>query len=404
MKNILSTLRPKKYKIKGIEVLAQSIGELNIFESILSPAIIGNFNIADWQGFDEVGEICGGDDLEIEFGTDTQESLSLKYKIYSINVKVDPELSANIVNYGFCSEWLIDGLTRQISKHYKDKYVHEIIEDLLKECGAIIGFIEPTKQKLNHFTTPLWTAVHSITHLCSFAMNKEEIGGYVFWTDFKTGKVNCTTIDYLYKGNMGILDKPFVPVAENQNYENRYFNLSMESNFDVIRFVNQGLGKTRYDGYFYDKDKVFSTKENVTEIPHKHLGVKLPLNEKYFDDKYMSIHSNYLHPTTDSLISDDKKYEDLINGYMKFRYVNLFADIFKINLFMNASSTRRVGNICTLNYQSQNSPKNITDKQYTGKYVIRDIRHMIVSGNYHHVITIMCDGFKLSTRDLVKWG
>lgn len=401
--NKIAKYKVKTFKIKGVEILPQAIGEVNFYESILSPAILGDLTIADWQGLDEVGEVFGGDDFEIQFLTEDSEELSLKYKIYATNLKVDPSLSFNAVSYNFCSEWLIDATTRQISKSYKDKYVHEIIKDLLTECGAKIGFIEPSKQKLNHFTTPLWTAIHSITHLCSFAMNKQDVGGYIFWTDLKTDKVNCTTIDYLYKGSHGILEKPFTTIAENQMYENRYSSLNMESNFNIIRYVNQGMTKTRYDGYFYDKNKVYSTKDNIKEITHKHLGTKIPISMKYLDKKYNSIHSCMLHPSTDDLITDDKMYEDIVDGFMKRRYVDLFADCFKINISMNPSSKRRAGNICTLDYQSQDTPKTKVDKQYSGKYVIRDIRHCIFNGNYMHALTLMSDGFKQSSRDLITW-
>lgn len=394
----------KSYKIKGHDVLPQAIGEMNIYESILNPAILGNFTLADWQGFDEVGEIFGGDPVEIVFKTEDETELSLKFTIISNSVKVDPSNTFNIVTYNFCSPWLVDGLTRQISKHYKDKYIHEIIEDLLKECGVTKFYIEPTKQKLNHFTTPLWTAVHSITHLCSFAMNKEDIGGYVFWTDMKEDKVYCTTVDYLYKGNHGKLPLPFKTIAENEFYQNKVDSINIESTFDILRYANLGMGNTRFDGLFYDKKKVFSTKEDVTQIPHKHLSTKLPLTKMFQDKKYMSIKPCYLHPSTDALVTDDKMYEDMINGKLKARYVNLFADAFKVNVLVNPNSTRRAGNHCLLNYQTQDQPKTGTDKQYTGEYIIRDIRHLIFNGNYRQAITMICDGYKLSKNDLIQWG
>lgn len=402
MKNQIVSLSVKTFKIKGIEILPQAIGEVVIYESIQNPGILGTLTIADWQGLDEVGEVFAGDDFEIVFSTEESEELSLKYKLYASELKVDPSQSFNTTTYRFCSTWLIDGLTRQISKHYKDKYIHEIIEDLLSECGAKIGTIEKTKQKLNHFTTPLWTTVHSISHLCSFAINDSSVGGYVLWTDLKTDKVNCTTVDYMYQGKLQKLEKPFTTISENERYENKITNLNFESNFDIIRFVNQGLSKTRYDGYFHDKNEVFSTKENITEIPHKHLSYKLPLNAEYLDKKYDSIHSCMLYPSTDSL-ANKNQYTDLVEGYMKYRYVNLFSDVFKINLLVNPTSIRRVGALCKLDYQSQDRPKTKTDGQYTGDYVIRDIRHSINSGSYFQVLTIIGDGFKMSERNLIKW-
>jgi len=402
MKNQTTVLEVKAFKIKSVEILPQAIGEVNFYESILNPGILGDLTIADWQGLDEVGEVFAGDDFEIIFSSQTKTELALKFKIYSAELKVVPGQTYTSTSYKFCSEWLIDGLTRQISKHYKDKYIHEIVQDLLTQCGAIIGIIEPCKQKLNHFTTPLWTSIHSITHLSSFAVNESDVGGYVLWNDFETNKVNFTTIDYMYQGKVKKYEQPFTVVSENPNYENLISNLTFETNFDVIKYVNQGLTKTRYDGYFYDKNLIFSTKENITEIPHTHLGYKLPINDMYLDKKYDSIHSCMLQPVTDSK-ANLNQYTDLVNGYMKYRYTNLFSDIFKINVVMNPSSDRKVGGLCKLDYHSQDMSRDKTDKQYTGEYVIRDIRHSIIGNVYTQVITLICDGFKMSTRELIKW-
>lgn len=402
MDNQTNQFNVKSFRIKQIEVLPQAIGEFNIYESLQSPAIVGDFTIADWQGFDEVGEIFGGDDFEVIFSTEEQTELSLKYKIYASDLKVNSGNTFNTTHYKFCSPWLIDGLTRQISKHYKDKYIHEIVQDLLIQCGAKIGYIEPTKQKLNHYTTPLWTVVHSINRLSSMAMNQQDVGGYICWPDLKTDKVNFTTMDYLYQGKGGILEKPFTSVSPNQFYENRIDTLNFETNFDIIKYINQGMNKTRYDGYFRDKNLVFSTKESINQIPHTHLSKKLPINKEFQDKKYDSIHSCLLHPTTDSLMPLTT-YSDLVNGFMKYRYMLLFSDVFKINMLTNPASNRRIGNLCKLDYQSQDVPKSKTDAQYTGDYVIRDIRHAIFNSGYSQIITIIGDGFKMSTRQLVEW-
>jgi hypothetical protein len=402
LQNQLSQFNVKTFKIKGIEVLPQALNNFNIFESLTHPGIYGYFTVADWQGFDEVGEIFGGDLFEVIFKTDDGDELSLKYTIYSNSLKVDPGLSYNTVTYNFCSTWLVDGFSRQVSKHYKNKYVHEIITDLLIECGATIGYVEPTKQKLTHFTTPLWTAIHSINHLTTFALSKQDVGGYVIWTDMKTDKVYCTTIDYLYKGKHGILDKPFTTIAINPIYENRVESITLENSFDIIRHTNVGMANTKFQTYNYDTGKIVSTTKKANEVPHYHLSSKMPLNSKFGTDKYVSLGTCFNFPSTD-ILSTKNMHEDLYNGKLNTRYANLFTDVFRVNLLSNPTSTRRAGNVVYLNYQTQDYPKNLTDKQYTGQYVIRDIRHLIHNGNYMQAITIMNDGYKISANDLIKW-
>ena len=392
-----------KLKIHDITVLPTAIVSLVINESISSPAITGYFQIADWQGFDEVGEIFAGDSFQLTFSTEDSTELNLDFTIYESIVNNDPNQTYSAITYSFCSPWLIDGMTRQISKSYIDKYCHEIIEDLLVQCGANIGYIEPTKHKFNHFTTPLWTPIHSITHLLTYALNKNEVGGYTLWTDLKENKVYCTTIDYLFKGKHGDLSKePFTSTVQNETYRNRIESINIETGFDMIRYGNSGIASTRLDAFNFDKDKVYSTSEKITDLKSTHLSSKLPINPKFLDSKYQKIKGCALHPSTDYLIKD-KSHEDFIKGKLITHYALLSSDIIKVNILSNPLSERRVGNLVSLKYPTQDTPKTDTVKQYSGKYVIKHMKHFIVGSNYRQAITLICDGYKESNSNLIKW-
>lgn len=404
LKNRIFNLNLKSISIKGVELLQQAVGELNIYESLTAPGILGSISIMDWQGFDEVGEIFANDDIIITLNTEERDELSLKYKIYACSTAVEAGQTYQPVTYKFCSPWLIDGLTRQISKPYKDKYIHEIIKDLLEECGAQIGYIEPTIQKLNRFTTPLWTAIHSIHHLLSFAMNKQEVGGYVFWTDMKTDKVNVTTIDYLYKGTYGKEDGKFISLPNNEFYESRIHDLTFETQFDIIKYLNQGIAQSIYHAYYYDKNKTFVFDKKIDEVTHAHLSKDLPINKIYSNKKYSSTHNLFLYPQNDNLVTDENELKYMVDGRAKTKYVRLMSDVFKINIITNSNSSRRVGHLAELEYQSEDKHKEEKNKQYSGNYLIRNIRHMIHNGMYNQVVTLIADGYKeVKIPVLIKW-
>lgn len=393
----------KDIKIKGISLLPQALGEMNIYEGINNPAILGDFTIADWQGFQEVGEIFALDDVEITFATAERDELKLKYKIYASNSSVNATATFHPVTYRFCDPWLIDAFTRSISKPYKEKYIHEIIEDLLKECGASIGFIEPTKQKLHMFTTPLWTALKSINYLLSFALNKDGRGGYTFWTDLKTGKVNVCSMDYLFAGKYGKEDTKYMSLPQNQFYESRIDQLSIEDNFDILRYANVGIGRTIHQGYYYDKNKLMTSEKAINEFPYTHLGKKLPINKLFTDNKYASIKGNYLYPCKDGLVQDDNELKDMIEGKVQNHYIKLASDIFKVNIVTNPNSTRRVGKLAELEWQSENKTITSQNLQLSGWYLQRSIRHCIFNGLYSPVVTLISDGFQQSQNDLITW-
>lgn len=393
----------KKVTIKNIDVLPQAVGEMNIYESINNPGVTGGITIADWQGFNEVGEIFAGDDLTIIFTTIDKEELRLKYKIYASRTSVEMGHTHQPITYYFCSPWLIDAYTRQISKSYKEKYAHEIIEDLLKECGAEIGFIEPSKQKLPRFTTPLWTAIKSIHHICSFMVNQQDAGGYVFWTDMKTGKVNVTTIDYLFKGTYGKETGKFMSLPLNEFYESRINDLTFESHFDLIKFLNLGAAKTTLDAYHYDKNKHYRFEKSVNEVPYAHLSTKFPVPQSFNDKKYATIKPCLIYPMKDDQVTDDKMFSDLVDGKAKTKYVRLFSDVFKVNILTNPNSSRRAGNLAEIEYQSTDKSVVTKNLMYSGMYLIRNIRHAIFNGIYTQAVTLIADGYKQSKNDLITW-
>lgn len=403
MENTLLQFQFKKVLLRGYEVLPQSVGELNFYESIDSPVVLGNISIADWQGFHEFTEIFVGDVIEFIFGTTDREELHVKFTIYATIPGMEPTHTFQPVGYKFCSNWFIEGMGRQVSKVYKEKYIHEIVSDLLIDCGANLGVIEPTMTRLPKFVSPLWTPIKTISHLCSFAMNNEQQGNYVFWTDFVTGKVNFTSLDFLYKGMYGKENNTLMSLPRNQLYDGRILSLTFESEFDIISYLNAGVYKTEVQAFNHDKNQFYKFDKTLIELEGTHLGTSFPLGNKYKDEKFNKIKGNYSFPNKDTLVSDDKEFTNLIDGQARTRYNRLYSEVFRINVMLNANSSRRVGKLIDLEYQSENKAEVTVNKKYSGKYLIKNIRHIISGQTYQQAVSLIGDGFKETNMDVIKW-
>lgn len=407
----LTKLRFTDMKIKGYSLMIQSIIEINIYESLTKEGITGNIVLADWQGLRELGHIFAGDEITMVFKSEDREDLTLKFKIYA--TKDNRQLSSqtyNTTNFMFCSPWLIDGFGRQLSKPYKDKYIHEIVKDLLEDCGAEIGIIEETKQKLENFVTPLWTPVHSIRYLLNHALNKDNKGGYVLWTDLKSGKVNMKTLDTIFKGSEGTTPK-FLEMPANKQYEGAVKDATYEQSWDIIQYLHIGMNKIRNYSLWFDKKEIIETKDNIKEMSYKHIALKFPVAQKYLDDKkYWVNYYQCLYPKKADAITSKEEVEDFVKGEQYSRYAYLMTDITKINFQTVGQSDRRVGMMAELSLQSQNQPDTQTGNlQVNGNYIVRDIRHHISSPNnaqYDQYVTLINDGyykFDNTGDELVKW-
>jgi hypothetical protein len=239
-------------------------------------------------------------------------------------------------------------------------------------------------------------------------MNSAGAGGYLCWTDMKTGKVNCATADYLMKGTLGKYET-FVVNPNNLRYSGRVLNMSIESSYDTIRMVNNGLPDTKYSGFNYDKNKVVTTKYSISDGIQTRLGTLFPLPIKYAGKKYTKKVFSPLFPPTADAITDDM-IADLLEGREKTNYSMLTSDVFKINIETFGEMTRRAGWLAKLDYPSQGANSDKTgDKtghvQYKGIYLIREIKHTFsLMSDYKQYITLVSDGFKEFDRELIGWG
>lgn len=413
----LEILKLNKVTIKGYPIIASFITSIELYESITQPGITGFIVIRDYQGLQELGGVFANDDIVIDFTVDGDEgnTLQLKYKI--ITNEGSRYLTKNtydVMRLGFCSPWLVDGLTRFVSKPFgtvdKPMLISEIVEDLLKECGAEIGFIEPTKQKFENFVTPLWTPYHSIKYLLGFATNDNYSGGYVCWTDLKTGKVNVTSLDYMLKGSLGYY-KSFVVNSSNLRYSGRVVEMNIEGFYDSIRMVNTGLPKTDVYGFNFDKKTHTKTDKNITTNVQTRLGKKFPLPNAFKDEKKYTF-SNFISlfpPTSETIADDDTKLTDLIDGYLANKYSFLTTDVTKINIQTLGEMNRRVGWKALLEYPSiraktTNNEDSTEQKQLKGDYLIREIKHVFsLTDDYKQYITLVSDGFQEFDGNLIEW-
>lgn len=409
----IEKLQISKVSINGVEVQKAYISMIEIFESLQQPGITGRIDLQDFQGIQELGNVIAGDELVLSFTVEGKENkpIESKFIIHSNEGnKIMPEHTYNTTVFGFCSPWLVPGLARKVSKHYTNKFVHEIIKDLLMECNAQIGFIEPTKQKLEIFVTPLWSPYHSIKHLLSFALNSEDKGGYLCWTDLKTGKVNITTLDYLLKGSLGKFNDFLINPA-NQSYEGRILNMTFETSFDLVRQMNAGI-KHNHIAFNYDTGKHISIEDSHEELTYKHLSKKFPLPSSYTSDKkYIFPKFTSIFPQTKAAPTSEKNLKDLVSGIANTEHTFLSADVFKINIMTPGEPERRVGWLAQLNFPSQNinagagNGRDTEYKQLKGEYLIRDIRHMFsFLTDYKQAITLISDGYKEHERDLMNWS
>lgn len=399
----------KTVEINNILVDKENVTEIKLYETITQPGITGYIDIMDYQALSQKSFIMPDDKIKLVFSVAGGDDISLEFTIYANEgSRVLEKQNYNVTRFSMCSDWMIQGLTKYYSMFFENKFVHEIIKDLITECGGEVGFVEPTKQKLENFVTPFWTPIHSIKHLLSFATNENGAGGYLCFTDMKTGKVNVCSLDYLYSGSMGRFDE-FMFYPENQRYHGRVSELVIESEYNLIRLINSGLNNSVVYGFNYDATEVLKIDEKLKSIKQRHLSTKLPIPDKYVNKDYQNVRYSPLFPNTKlSIKKDESLLKNLLNGKQQTEYSLLASDVVKINILTNGEPHRRAGWLAKLDIPSQNiAVTNVKADIYTkltGDYLIRDIAHSFsFYREYSQAICLCADGFKQNPRPLLSW-
>ena len=199
---------------------------------------------------------------------------------------------------------------------------------------------------------------------------------------------------------------PYVKTSSNERYINKMHTQILESDFDTIKAGNSGLGNTELIGFDFDHCQMVSAGGKISQYDHPHISQKLPLLASLTEDTYKSSRFCSLFPNTAKQLDHSSRVRELLNGSLNYTYSMLMADAIKIGTHVNPDADRRAGDLIKLIYAV---PAGLDGQHgsslYSGTYLIRDIRHMFTGANYSQALTVVCDGYKESSRtDLVEWN
>lgn len=419
------------FKISGVDIDISKIKTLDIYESIEFPGITGSVLIDDWFSLRETLNIFAGDIVNISFGRVTDKSLDLELVITSAPIEIPlKNQDDKYLKIDFCSKWLVEGFTQKRSRVWKNEYIHDIVADLVEMCGGNLGIFVKTKQKLERFVSPYWSPIQTIRYLMNFAVDQDDVGGYLLFTGiYDKEKESNEIVNFIpYSTLVSTRNYGYVPykltlTPRHHDSPERIISMTMGSTFDSIKQGALGLGRTQHVGFNYDKTEVMSQDNRIDQYGHNHISSKLPLDIKYLGSAYRTTKDSLLFPNTKELIEDGKttsedntgtteedtyirNADELLKGRLNTKQSLTFSDAVTLDLMTNGEGYhKKAGKLVWIDYPSRSmQSKREYHKQLSGTYLIKDLRHSINGMIYTNVMTVICDGFKDSPRpDLVEW-
>jgi len=398
-------------KINDDYITPQNIDYISIFEGLTSPALTGRMLIKDREGILEIRKILPGDSVEFKFTSKADKTRMFEFKGVISNTKgvISHDSTFPITTIEFCSEWWFNATTKQISKAYKNVTFEDILKDIIEnECGGtFFGSIPTPDNKIERFVTPYWTPAHILKEILSWAnANKPIDTGYILYDNLKDSMVYNISLNNLIDAEFFVHPTPLIMGAANITYEGNIEEINMESYFDAIRYLNQGLLNTEFISFDYDNTKIYKSSKNVHETDFKHLASTLPLKKDYIG-KYNSLQHTWGRPILQKERKTKKEFADSIDFYRNNLYSNLLSDILKFNVVAPGATDRSCGQIVQLDIPSINTKNDSTLRHdfLKGLYLIRNIHHVFKNDTYNQIMTLCKDGFgDVNDRDdLIKW-
>lgn len=399
---------PKDYNLKDLSIVLTTgeewdirfiYAELNIFEDMWSPTMSGSLLISDTKNRLANYPIFGFETLRIKLETPGRPTLEKEFRIYSItdrHLGKDRNL-AYVLN--FCSDEAWKNYKVRVSKSYKSKMIHEIVDDLHNTwLGGTEIEIEPTKY-LHHIIIPNLNPIQAIQWLTTRANPSSYSGSnYHYFQTFD--RFYWIPIEKCFEkpSKQDIIFQP-ANVRQSGNYHARDVNLDIDAiqaytvDFysDIRENQEQGMyGSTLITHNQITKKWARSTWDYVKDFDkHKHL---YPGNKLYSAAR-PDLHSPNNHFKMYSTGGDTFPFQT--DQWLLDRVTQLQQlQNIKLSVSIPGNSNLKVGDIITFEMPSPEPPienKQVVDKFYRGKFLISGIRHKVDQQKYVTALELIKD-------------
>lgn len=390
------------------EIIPAHLETINIFEGVSNPGLTGSITLKDYDALLEVQEIFAGDTLNVSMKS-KGDSRALTYtgRIIKVNQMVSGVQQAPTTVFSFCSDWYFQAITKQVSMAWKNMTVEDMLYDIIENvCGGKFqGMYPDGGPKVERLVTPYWTPWHIIKYLLAYANGNDGASGYVLWDTLNEQFPICMTTSEMFDGIFTpqtntelLLNTP------NINYPGNFNNMWVESLYDEMRYLNQGVYHCDVLSFDYDRNKPYKSIGTADDVASSHLAFQMPLRASTTTEEYRSQMISRIQPSRQHFIPE-QEYQAAVDAYRDNRLAMVFSDMVKMNTMVPGNTARITGEIVKVNYPSINKGTvEDRNKMLEGDYLVRDIQHVLTHSNFYQILTLVSDGINMTSRtDLKKW-
>jgi hypothetical protein len=394
--------------------IAAQVINVQLYEDIFSPFITGSLIVKESLDLVNLFPFIGEEYLELEINTPTLEANNIKNTFY-IYKMTDRELIGDrgvVYQLHFISIEAIADLNKKISKTFTGKVsdlVQKFVTDKYDGMESTKAVNIEATTNATKYTSNFWSPVQNITYLVDQAINSNKTPDFVFFEN-RDG-FYFISLETLYSNNVFqefTYDKytrddlPGGGSARNvQEDYKRITSISIPTGFDYLDRIRSGMLSSKMISY--DSTKKSYTSKNYSMFnrfeQQKHLN-KFPINSNK-----SIFRNNALILTEPKAFANHAGFGDVTNTKILQERNSLMklAEANKLEITVPGRADYTVGQkvAIVLNKMEQTTKKDgdITDKMFSGYYIIAAINHYIDREKHECVMEVIKDS---SQQDMNK--
>jgi hypothetical protein len=420
---------------KNIVNIKSVFVELSYYEDIFRGTVSGHVLISDSISMIDRLGLSGNDFLELKFRksklVEEGQSISKYFRIYRVGERILNNSETESYALHFCSEELFLSEQTKVSKAYDGKTIKEIVTDILNKHMQIDEkylTIEST-EGLYDFVIPYKKPFDAINWLANYAIptEAETVKGADFVFFENSGGFNFRSLqslftsriynNYIYSqknvdnlGNKGSLGRDLSTIKSYtflDTFDTLYGTVSgaFANRLITIDPLTRRYTDTKFD-YVSDYQDKLNDKEKNSLINNAQNRLGKTANQNY--DAVLKVMTTNANQKTAVGILDKPHTvaNDIrVEKYVPYRTAQLaLSHYVRIKLTISGDPNLTVGTTINVELPSSASNKDgsglnegLTDQQYSGKYLITSVRHIVSSQmKYETVLEVVKDGYKSS--------
>ena len=394
--------------------IAAQVINIQLYEDLFSPFISGSLILKDSLDLINLFPFIGEEYLELEISTPSLEKNNIKGKFH-IYKMTNRELVGDrsmVYQLHFISiEALVD-LNKKISKSFSGK-VSDMVTRFIKDK---VDGLESSKEVLvdptlnsTKYVSNYWTPVQNITYLTEQAVNQNRTPDYVFFEN-RDG-FYFISLETLYSGGVfqefthDKYTRDSLPgggsIRNVQEDYKRILDISVPVGFDYIDRISSGMLSSKLITYDITK-KTYSTKaySMLNRFDQqKHMN-KYPINSSRMISRNNSAilveskaygNMNSFGDTTNTKIQQERY------SLMKLAEANKL----EITVYGRADYTvgQKIAVVLNKFQPIDKKDDDITDKMFSGYYLISAINHYITKEKHECVMEVIKESSQMNMNE-----